>query len=64
MTVIDFAPLVYIVLGIDGNQNDQVLAVCSCYEGAKRYCVDTLVQTEFFDVWIEKHIIQSYEGCQ
>lgn len=61
MTVIDFAPLVYIVLGIDGNQNDQVLAVYTCYEGAKRYCIDTLVDTEYFDVWIEKHSIQYSE---
>lgn len=58
MTVIELSPVAYVVLGIDENQSDQVLAVCSCYEDAKQYCVDCLIHTEFFDVWIEKHPIQ------
>lgn len=47
--------LVYVVLGIDANEHDQVLAVCRTYEEAKRYCIECLAETEFYDVWIEKH---------
>jgi hypothetical protein len=48
-------PLVYVALGIDAHERDQVLAVCNSYESAKRYCIECLVETEFFDLWIEKH---------
>jgi hypothetical protein len=49
---------VYIVLGIDGQACDQVLGVFSCYELAKRFCVTSLNEHDFYDVWIEKHEIQ------
>lgn len=55
MTTIQLEQLVYIVLGIDEAGCDQVLAVHASYEGAKRYCIHALVQTGFYDVWIEKH---------
>jgi hypothetical protein len=48
----DFA---YIVLGIDENEHDQVLAVCRSYEGAKRFCIQFVAQSQFYDLWIEKH---------
>lgn len=51
----DVDSLVYVILGIDAHENDQVLAVCRSYEIAKRYCMECLVETEFYDVWIEKH---------
>lgn len=49
--------LVYVVLGIDEYEHDQVLAVCRSYEAARQYCIDCLAGTEFFDVWIEKHCV-------
>ena len=60
MTIIEFSPLVYVVLGIDENQDDQVLSIQSCYEGAKRYCIDKLSTDNYFDVWIEKHPINMF----
>jgi hypothetical protein len=49
--------LVYIILGIDANEHDQVLAVCHSYDDAKQYCLQYLRQTEYYDLWIEKHVI-------
>lgn len=47
---------VYIVLGIDENEHDQVLAVFSTYEGAKAYCCKTMGESfGYYDLWIEKH---------
>lgn len=51
----DIEDLVYVVLGIDANEHDQVLAVFNSYDGAKRYCIECLIETEFYDIWIEKH---------
>lgn len=51
----DIVPVVYVVLGIDENEFDQVLAVCSSYEGARDYCMDMTCNPEYFDLWIEKH---------
>lgn len=57
MAVVNFNQerVVYVILGINVYENDQVLGVCSTYEDAKRYCIESLVETEFFDIWIEKH---------
>lgn len=55
MPVIDFPSEIYVILGIDDNEHDQVIAVCRNYEDAKRYCIKYLMQTEFYDLWIEKH---------
>lgn len=57
MSVISFPDFneVYVILGIDAHEHDQVLAVCRTYEEAKRYCIEYLMETEFFDLWIEKH---------
>lgn len=46
---------VYVVLGIDAHEHDQVLGVCRTYDEAKRFCIKHLFETEFFDIWIEKH---------
>lgn len=46
---------VYIVLGIDENAHDQVLAVFCNYSEAKRYCSRRVHDTPFYDLWIEKH---------
>lgn len=48
---------VYIVLGIDDNEHDQVLAVFREYESAKNYCVSCPLQGQFYDLWIEKHLV-------
>lgn len=45
----------YVVLGIDAHEHDQVLAICTNYEKAKKACVAFLATTEFYDLWIEKH---------
>lgn len=45
----------YVILGIDDEGCDQVLAVCRDYEDAKIYCTKYLMETPFHDVWIEKH---------
>lgn len=47
--------MMYIVLGIDENEHDQVLGVCSTYEIAKNFCKQFLLTTTFYDLWIEKH---------
>jgi hypothetical protein len=47
--------LVYIVLGIDEHEHDQVLAVFKTYYDAKKYCTQTMNETDFYDLWIEKH---------
>ncbi len=48
---------VYVVLGIDEHEHDQVLAVCSCYKGAKKWLTETVITTKYYDLWIEKHAI-------
>lgn len=56
MTVVNFNETeVYIVLGIDEHEHDQVLAVFSSYSDAKIYCHETMHDTAYFDLWIEKH---------
>lgn len=47
--------MVYVALGIDSQEHDQVIAVCASYDEAKCYCMKTINETEFFDLWIEKH---------
>lgn len=51
-------PDVYVIMGIDTDENDQVIAVCRCYEDAKKYCAKWLMETAYLDVWMEKHPIQ------
>lgn len=48
---------IYIVLGIDEQGHDQVLAVFYTYYDAKCYCSRTVHDTSFYDLWIEKHPI-------
>lgn len=48
---------VYVVLGIDAHEHDQVLAVCRNYTEAKRFCTKCTCTTQFFDLWIEKHAL-------
>lgn len=64
VSVIEFqpaSPQVYVILGIDENEHDQVISVCKTYEDAKTYCIKYLMNgrnvydTPFYDVWIEKH---------
>ena len=56
MTVISLNETqVYIVLGIDEHEHDQVLAVFNSYYEAKRYCCQMMHNTEYYDLWIEKH---------
>lgn len=46
---------IYIILGIDELAQDHILAVCLSYEDAKRNLIDFLSETEYYDLWIEKH---------
>ena len=46
---------VYVVLGIDEHEHDQVLAVFSTYHDAKSYCCKTMGDSSYYDLWIEKH---------
>lgn len=56
MSKVKFLQQVYIVLGIDQHEFDQVLSVFSTFEGAKKYCMENLCwETPYFDLWIEKH---------
>lgn len=57
ISISSIRPMVYVILGIDSNEHDQVLGVCSCYEDAKQHCIDYLRDTEFYDIWVEKHSV-------
>ncbi len=46
---------IYVILGVDINEHDQVLSVCTDYAKAKAYCCKYLMHTDFYDLWIEKH---------
>ncbi len=47
--------MVYVILGVDVHEHDQVLTVCRTYEAAKSYCLHYLRDTNYYDLWIEKH---------
>lgn len=47
----------YVVLGIDSNEHDQVISVFRDFSEAKRFLVESLCTTGFYDVWVEKHAI-------
>lgn len=53
-----FVCSVYVIMGIDADENDHVIAVCRCFDDAKRYCTEWLANSEFLDIWVEKHAIQ------
>lgn len=58
MTVIKLnETTVYIVLGIDEHEHDQVLAVFNSYYDAKSFCAQTVHDGQYFDLWIEKHTL-------
>ena len=48
-------PFIYIVLGIDAHEHDQVLSVSRTFEDAKEFLQNFLGSSEYFDLWIEKH---------
>ncbi len=50
--------LIYLVMAIDENAHDHVLAVCRSFSDARQYCTSCLCSSEYFDVWIEKHPLQ------
>lgn len=47
----------YVILGIDENEHDQVISVFKTYKDAKLFCTQTLMRSNFYDVWIEKHLL-------
>ena len=57
MTILKLDCSVYVILGIDVYGHDQVLAVARTYEEAKQYSTQCFAETEFYDLWIEKHAI-------
>lgn len=46
---------VYVVMGIDEHEHDRILAVCRSWEDARNYLTRCMLQTDYFDMWIEKH---------
>lgn len=57
VAIVSFPREVYIVLGIDENEHDQVLAVFDSYPDAKQYCCKSIKDSGFYDLWIEKHSV-------
>lgn len=57
MKMIERIEHVYVVLGIDKNEHDQVLAILKDYEDAKTYCIRCPRYSEFYDLWVEKHLL-------
>lgn len=56
MTIVKIkATQVYVVLGIDEHGHDQVLSVFNDYRDAKHFCHFTMHETEYYDLWVEKH---------
>lgn len=55
MTIEKFSFFVYVILGIDAQGHDQVIAVRRDFPEAKHFCTKCLGETEFYDLWIEKH---------
>lgn len=53
---------VYIVLGIDDNEHDQVVACFRYFDDAQIFCRRVLMTSDFLDVWIEKHPIHIKEN--
>lgn len=47
---------VYVVLGIDAQANDQVVAVCASFTKAKEI-IAGVIYGKFFDLWMEKHTL-------
>jgi hypothetical protein len=51
--------IVYVILGIDHEENDRVIAVRLTYDEAKKYCINTLATDDrYYDLWIEKHPLE------
>ena len=48
-------PVIYIILGVDKHEHDQVIGVAQTYEDAKEVCIHFEAKTDFYDLWIEKH---------
>lgn len=58
MAVVNFQEqVIYVVLGIDEHEHDQVLALFYSYYDAKKFCGQTMNDTLYYDLWIEKHPI-------
>lgn len=50
--------IVYIVLGIDIHEHDQVIAVFDSFNKATEYCRKNLKDpTGFYDLWIERRYL-------
>jgi hypothetical protein len=49
--------IVYVVMAIDEHEHDRILAVCMTAENAKRYCTKCQVESDYFDIWIERHVV-------
>lgn len=65
MSVIEFpAQFVYVILGIDENEHDQVLYVCDTFDLAKQFCLNIESGDDYFDLWIEKHPINRFFSDQ
>lgn len=47
--------MIYIVMAIDENQNDKVLAVFSSFSKAKDFCTGFKTLEKLYDIWIDKH---------
>lgn len=52
----DIQETIYIIMGIDANEHDQILAARYRYEDAKEYCKQFQANSvlDMYDLWIEK----------
>lgn len=49
---------VYVVLGVDENEHDQVLQLFYKFDDAKEYCKEVMKgDFLFYDLWIETHVV-------
>ncbi len=60
-SMVEIVPLhqfVYVILAIDVNEAESVIAVVRSAEDAKRYCIKWVMDCEYLDVWVEKHSLR------
>lgn len=58
--MVEIVPLhqfVYVILAIDVDEIERVIAVVRSVDEAKRYCMRWVMRCEYVDVWLEKHAL-------
>lgn len=57
MSIVALSEEVFVVLGIDAHEHDQVLGIYRTFQEAKRQCIKIPIDSEFYDLWVEKHCL-------